>query len=62
VFAYDPETKTQSAEWHTASSLRPKKSRLDKSKEKVMFIEFFDIDGVVNHEFSPPGQTVNGHS
>jgi len=26
-----------------------------------MFIEFFDIEGVVHHEFSPPGQTVNGH-
>jgi len=26
-----------------------------------MLIVFFDIDGVVHHEFSPPGQTVNGH-
>jgi len=33
VFAYDPETKMQSAEWHTSSSPRPKKSRLVKSKE-----------------------------
>jgi len=50
-----------SAEWHTASSPRPKTSRLVKSKEKVMLVAFFDIDGVVHHEFSPPGQTVNGH-
>ena len=28
---------------------------------KVMLITFFDIDGVVHHEFVPPGQTVNGH-
>jgi len=42
-------------------SLRPTKSRLVKSKEKVMLIAFFDIDGVVHHEFSPPGQTVNGN-
>jgi hypothetical protein len=61
VFAYDPETKTQSSEWHTGLSPRRKKSRLVKSKEKVMLIAFFDIDGVVLHEFVPPGQTVNGH-
>ena len=60
-FAYDQETKMQSAEWHTSSSPRPKKSRLVKSKEKLMLIAFFDIDGVMHHEFVPPGQTVNGH-
>ena len=60
VFAYDPETKVHSAEWHT-SSPRPKKSRLVKSKEKVMLIAFFNIDGVVHHEFVLPGQIVNGH-
>jgi transposase len=26
-----------------------------------MLIAFFDMDGVVNHEFVPPGRTVNGH-
>ena len=26
-----------------------------------MLIAFFDIDGVVHHEFVPPGETVNGH-
>ena len=51
VFAYDPETKMQSAEWHTSSSPRPKKSRLVKSKEKVMRFAFSDIDGVVHHDF-----------
>ena len=61
VFAYDLETKVQSAEWQTSSSPRPKKSCLVKSKEKVMLIAFFDIDGVVHDEFVPPGQTVNGH-
>jgi histone-lysine N-methyltransferase SETMAR len=60
VFTYNPETKMQSAEWYTASSSR-KKSRLAKSREKVMLIAFFDIDGVVHHEFVPSGQTVNGH-
>jgi len=61
VFAYNPETKMQSAEWHTSSSPGPKKSCLVKSKEKVMLIAFSDINGVVHHEFVPPGQTVNGH-
>jgi len=32
MFAYDPEPKMQSPAWHTASSPRPKKSRLVKSK------------------------------
>jgi len=61
VFAYDLETKVHSAEWHTSSSPLPKKSHLVKSKEKVMPIAFFDIEGVVHHKFVPPGQTVNGH-
>ena len=60
MLAYDPETKMQ-PEWHTPSSPRPKKSHLVKSTEKVTLIVFFDIDGVVHHEFVPPGQTVNGH-
>ena len=61
VFAYDTEMKVHSAEWHISSSPRPKKSRLVKSKEKVMLIAFFNIDGVVHHEFVLPGQIVNGH-
>ncbi|XP_023723965.1 uncharacterized protein LOC111873458 [Cryptotermes secundus] len=60
VFAYNPETKMQSLEWHTASSPRPNKSRV-RSKDTVMLIAFFDIDGLVPHEFVPPGQTVTGH-
>ena len=60
VFAYNPQTKMESSEWHTASSPRPKKLRLVKFKEKVMIIAFFDINGVVHHDFVPPGQTVNG--
>jgi len=55
VFAYDPEIRVHSTEWHTSSSPRPKKSRLIKSKEKVMLIAFFDINGVVHHEFVLPG-------
>jgi len=33
---YDPETKRQSREWHTANCPRPKKARMSKSKIKSM--------------------------
>lgn len=59
IFAYDPETKRQSAEWHTTSSPRPKKARMSKSRTKAMVIVFFDRHGIVHHEFVPTGTTVN---
>lgn len=59
VFEYDPETKRQSSEWHTLASPRPKKARMSKSKVKIMLIAFFDIRGLVHHEFVQPGTTVN---
>lgn len=59
VFEYDPTTKRQSCEWHTPDSPRPKKARMSKSKVKTMLIAFFDIRGLVHHEFVPAGTTVN---
>jgi len=57
---YDPETKRQSREWHTANSPRPKKARMSKSKIKSLLIcFFFDSQWIVHKEFVPPGQTVN---
>ena len=41
ILEYDPETKRQSREWHTANSPRPKKARMSKSKIKSMLICFF---------------------
>jgi len=41
ILEYDPETKLQSREWHTANSPRPKKARMSKSKIKSMLICFF---------------------
>ena len=59
IFEYDPLTKRQSLEWKSASSPRPKKARLFKSKIKVMLIVFFDVHGIVHLEFLPQGQTIN---
>ena len=59
VYGYDPETKQMSSHWSTSSSPRPKKVRQVKSNIKNMLIAFFDIDGLVHHEFVPTGQTVN---
>jgi histone-lysine N-methyltransferase SETMAR len=33
---------------------------MKKSRVKTMFINFFNAQGVINHEFVPEGQTVNG--
>ena len=46
-FNMDPETKSQSKEWHTASSPRPKKAWMSKSKIKPTLICFFRQKG--NH-------------
>jgi len=59
VYGYDPETKQMSSQWKTASSPQPKKARQVKSNVKTMLIAFFDIDGLVHHEYVPRGQTVN---
>ena len=57
ILEYDPETKRQSREWHTANYPRPKKARMSKSKIKSMV--FFYSHGIDHKEFVPPGQTVN---
>ncbi|XP_035213747.1 uncharacterized protein LOC118187601 [Stegodyphus dumicola] len=35
VYEYDPESKRRSSEWHTASSPKPKKARMSKSRVHV---------------------------
>ena len=40
VLDYDPETKRQSAEWHTKSSSRPKKACMSRSRVKTVIIVF----------------------
>jgi len=48
-----------SSQWKILSSSRPKKAQQVKSNVKTMLIAFFDIDGLVYHEYVPRGQTVN---
>ena len=61
IFEYNPLTKRQSLEWKSAVSPRPKKTRVFKSKTKVMLIAFFKVHGIVHAELLPHGQTINQH-
>ncbi|XP_011867391.1 PREDICTED: putative uncharacterized protein FLJ37770, partial [Vollenhovia emeryi] len=58
VYGYDPETKRQSSQWKHPDFPRPKKARQVRSKIKVMLTVFFDVRGIVHHEYAPEGQTV----
>ncbi|UYV84059.1 hypothetical protein LAZ67_X001016 [Cordylochernes scorpioides] len=58
VYGYDPETKRQSAEWRGQGEPRLKKSRILKSRNKVLLVAFLDNKGIVHHEYLPAGQTV----
>jgi len=60
VFEYDPETKRQSQQWVEEGGTRPVKARMSKSKVKSLLLAFFDINGLVHHEYLPAGQTVTG--
>ena len=59
VYAYDPETKTQSSQWKSLGSPEPNKARQVRSNIKSMLICFFNQKGTVHKEFVPPGRTVN---
>ena len=50
VYAYDPETKTQSSQWKSPGSPRPKKVRQVRSNIKSMLICFFDQKGFVHKQ------------
>jgi metal-dependent amidase/aminoacylase/carboxypeptidase family protein len=59
AYGYDPKTKQQSLQWKSPRSPKPKKARQSRSVTKSMLIVFFNIRGIVHHEFAPQGQTVN---
>ena len=59
VYGYDPETRIQSSQWKSPSSLRAKEARQTRSNIKAMMIVFFDLDGIARVEFVPRNITVN---
>ena len=62
IYELDMQKDQQSSEWRAKDKPKPKKRCQSRSKVKVMLIVFFDIRGLVHHEFVPEGQTVNkGH-
>jgi len=57
-FAYDPETERQISEWVGEASPRPKKKlKFQRSRIKIMLINFFGSHGIVHKEFVPEGKT-----
>ena len=59
VYAHEPEMKAQSPQWKSPGSPCPKKAQPSFSKIKTMFTVFFEWEGAVHHEYTPPGQTIN---
>lgn len=58
LYRYDPETKALSSQWKHPMFPRLKTTLQVWSKTKVMLTVFFDIHGIVHHEYKPKGQTV----
>ena len=52
-------TKTQSSQWKSPGSCRPKKAMQAGINIKLILICFFDQKGIIHKEFVPPSQTVN---
>jgi histone-lysine N-methyltransferase SETMAR len=60
VYGYDPETKQQLSQWKLPNSLWPEKSVSSSQYCQVHVDLIFNIQGIIDKEFIPPGQTVNG--
>ncbi len=54
--------KKDSKEWHPRGSQRPLKAIRNRSARKSMVTIFFDWQGPVLTEFTPPGETVNAEA
>ena len=69
VYGYDLETKAQLSQWKSSGSPRLKKLQQSHSRIKTVLTVFwrflfvclfvFYWEGVVHHEYAPPGQRIN---
>jgi hypothetical protein len=59
ICGYDPETKQQLSQWKSPQSPRATKAWQVQSTTKIMFIVFFNVKGIVHHEFVPPNTMVS---
>ena len=58
-YKYDLESKAQLSQWKLLGSM-PRGGAVKYNKIKTMLtVVFFDVEGVVHHEYAPPGQTIN---
>ncbi len=60
-FAYDTESKHQSATWASLWSPKAKKLHFEKPRIKTILVAFFDSWGLIRKEFVSTGQTVNAN-
>ena len=59
VSFYTPELKSQSMQWLPVGAAAPKKAKTTTSTKKLLFIAFFDFEGLIYQHFVPPKQTIN---
>ena len=59
IYSYDLEMKAQPSQWMLPVFPHLKKTWQSCSKIKTMLIVFFDWEGVVHHEYTPAGPTIN---
>lgn len=57
---YDPETKSQSAQWKTSEEPAPRKFKTQRSAGKVLASVFWDAKGVLLVDILQAGHTING--
>ena len=59
VYGYDVETKIQSSQWTSKTSPDPKMLANSIQNQGAAHSFFFDVSGVVHHEYLPESSTVN---
>lgn len=59
--SFEPELKSQSAQWLDRGDPRPSKAIRSPSRVKSMHIVFFDVQGLLIDHAVPPGTTVTGN-